>query len=1361
VRLENWNGYFVNGFNNFVYYKAYTDCSNGGALACKTQSISTGTTYLTQLTGFTPGTTYYLRLTTHVTITDADFQICLLNPPAITNDECANAIPVTPQPEALACSAPTVGYTLGATDSGVGCPSNADTDDDVWFEFTAATSAQIISFEDIVYFNEASSSLGLDVGLFENCGSSLGCYYGVANGLRNNKVHFDCLTPGTTYRLKISTPSTSRRASFRFCIINTTTPANDECSGAIELIGQPFSSACVAPISGTTVGAAVNDQCGLPDVWYSFTASATSEIIQVQNTIPLFSNTAGAFGTLYDACNGSIISNLSLSTSTPTVFSGLTIGHLYFLKVRAGGSMNGTAASFDICLIHPPTNDECSSAQTLPVSAGPTCNSQTPGMTNAATSSLSASPCSGIANDDVWFSFVATACTHDITVASTSGRDFVVELRSGPCNGANLICEDNYPSGGTETLKANFLTVGATYYIRVWSFEDGSFYRGTFNICVTTPALMTYSSSSVAQTGTAVAAGAQNADVLRLQIQFSGSGCPLTVSQIRVNTTGTTNNAAILSARIYFTAEVNTLNVSNPVTQLFGTAIVNPGTGTLTFNGSQTLDPLFASFNYFWLVYDVSPCATGGNVLDGQWVDFSFSSVVNPIVPSTNNPAGSRSITAVSSFTSVADGNWSSPAVWGGCVPSAGIGQITINSNVTLDANFAYPSANLTINAGKSLTINTHTLTIGPAGGGNRAILCTGSLTIGDNGRLDVNGRLQFLSNASFTMNSGELNIDGNTGSVGTSVANNLVLLFFGVPTQANPLTVQVSGGTITIVDPPITDNTFAFGINASSANPQPMSFEGATIRFGDGISSQAGGFFGFAIAPYAGSKNVPLGNTIINGGSGTNRFASARSKGVHILGNFTVNTNSEFRNVSDGILAVCGNIVNNGIVSLVGSGSRLILGSSETGGAPACSTPQTISGSGIWRNDLTTSTASVRGLTVQNSGGITLEIPFSTNELTLTQGNVYTTAVNYLAVGQGILPAGTLISGFVFGGSNTSKIVGPFKMTSNGVVDRIFPVGTDALWRRAIVQFNVAPTSHGVLTAEFKTGPPSPAGLPITDGGIQITGISPTGFWEISKDANLSGGQYTVTVDASGFTKMDGSAITGPTDIRLIKRPSGGAWTSGTDGTSTINFPLSEMNRSGCNAFSEFAIGGTPTSMGTALPVELLDFSAKTLEKTVRLDWTTATETNNKGFFIERSADGERWQSLGFVAGQGNSIASVSYSFLDEKPLPGINYYRLLQVDFDGRETFSAIVPVTLEDRPGKLSIYPNPVTAGSECLITYPFSDDEATASLRILDAIGRQVAISNDAKRLIINDLQPGVYWLEVRSDMGYSIGKLVVQ
>lgn len=314
------------------------------------------------------------------------------------------------------------------------------------------------------------------------------------------------------------------------------------------------------------------------------------------------------------------------------------------------------------------------------------------------------------------------------------------------------------------------------------------------------------------------------------------------------------------------------------------------------------------------------------------------------------------------------------------------------------------------------------------------------------------------------------------------------------------------------------------------------------------------------------------------------------------------------------------------------------------------------------------------------------------------------------------------------------------FVVNNNGTIKGEGVITNDNIFNNNTGSFIAPGQSTGTLTGTLTSRPDLGNGTYI----CEIDGTSAGDFdvFAITTGTNLTSASLQVVW---GFTPAIGNSFTILTANSL----------TGTFASVHIP-PVSGRS---------FAVQYTTTSViivvSASFPVELTDFSAKALEKTVRLDWTTATETHNKGFFVERSADGERWQSLGFVAGQGNSIASVSYSFLDEKPFPGINYYRLLQVDFDGRETFSAIVPVTLEDRPGKLAIYPNPVAAGGECLITYPFSDEETAVFLRILDANGRQVAISNDAKRLNTTDLQPGVYWLEVRSDLGYSVGKLVVQ
>jgi hypothetical protein len=135
----------------------------------------------------------------------------------------------------------------------------------------------------------------------------------------------------------------------------------------------------------------------------------------------------------------------------------------------------------------PPSNDDCVNAEALTVN-GATCTTSTSGTTEAATQSISAISCNGYtgsADDDVWYSFVATATDHDITVTPGTLTDAVVDLRSGSCNGTNIDCADATAGSNDEVINATGLTIGNTYYVRVYSYGGSG--EGTFDICVTTP----------------------------------------------------------------------------------------------------------------------------------------------------------------------------------------------------------------------------------------------------------------------------------------------------------------------------------------------------------------------------------------------------------------------------------------------------------------------------------------------------------------------------------------------------------------------------------------------------------------------------------------------------------------------------------------------------------------------------------------------------------------------------------------------------------------------------------------------------------------------------------------------------------
>lgn len=176
-------------------------------------------------------------------------------------------------------------------------------------------------------------------------------------------------------------------------------------------------------------------------------------------------------------------------------------------------------------------------------------------------------------------------------------------------------------------------------------------------------------------------------------------------------------------------------------------------------------------------------------------------------------------------------------------------------------------------------------------------------------------------------------------------------------------------------------------------------------------------------------------------------------------------------------------------------------------------------------------------------------------------------------------------------------------------------------------------------------------------------------------------------------------------------------------------------------------------------LPVELLGLEATRSGTASVLAWKTATENNNDYFSVERSADGQHFESLGKVKGAGNSTVEQHYRFTDRNPSRGINYYRLQQTDFDGKTSNSPIVSVTFDDRQETLALYPNPV--GSELTVVSPLS----AGTILVLDTDGkvlRREELSNDqapfATTISIADLASGFYWVQVVGEGRVFTGKV---
>lgn len=141
-------------------------------------------------------------------------------------------------------------------------------------------------------------------------------------------------------------------------------------------------------------------------------------------------------------------------------------------------------------------------------------------------------------------------------------------------------------------------------------------------------------------------------------------------------------------------------------------------------------------------------------------------------------------------------------------------------------------------------------------------------------------------------------------------------------------------------------------------------------------------------------------------------------------------------------------------------------------------------------------------------------------------------------------------------------------------------------------------------------------------------------------------------------------------------------------------------------------------------LPIELIYFQGSLMGRSVNLSWKTASEVNNQKFLIERSTDGTTWKPLAEVPGAIQSSVELLYTWVDDEPEAGLNYYRLLQVDLNGAITESGITVVEGPTRGAEIELFPNPVQTDQSFLVRLPSPDVEGMISFRITDVQGADV-------------------------------------
>lgn len=180
-----------------------------------------------------------------------------------------------------------------------------------------------------------------------------------------------------------------------------------------------------------------------------------------------------------------------------------------------------------------------------------------------------------------------------------------------------------------------------------------------------------------------------------------------------------------------------------------------------------------------------------------------------------------------------------------------------------------------------------------------------------------------------------------------------------------------------------------------------------------------------------------------------------------------------------------------------------------------------------------------------------------------------------------------------------------------------------------------------------------------------------------------------------------------------------------------------------------------------TLLPVELVNLTANSFGEWVELDWATLSESNSDHFLVERSRDGFEFHPIGSVEASGTSTVSMDYSFKDQFPMNGVNYYRVVMVDMNGSRLLSPTVTAFIGDQD-KPIVAPNPV--GDLAYVTLQKGVD-GIVFLNVIDASGRLVrsnsANTSNSKRieLPLVGLDHGMYSLLITDPTGRPIGNTV--
>lgn len=1291
-------------------------------------SIANANASTITVNGLTVGTTYKIRIYSFAATkpSSSTFNVCVTTPASCPANLGTGNVTIPSLPYTITGKT-TCGQVNDITSANViSCGStNYFTGEDVVYNFTPTTSGGIT-------INLTSTGTFTGLMLYQGCPFSGNCLTYTQNSSGSKSINCFPVTAGITYYLVIDSYSSPVCNPYDLTISAPTAISlpNDDPCGAITV---PINAACTYTtydLTGACGSSVLPPSCGTyngQDVWFKFVVpSAGTYIIDTKegtmiNSLMAVYRGASCGGTLTEiACDNDASANGLMSyISNGTYLAGETI---YIRVMPDGAAIQGT---FQLCVSNPcitgnVSNDNPCNATTIVIgntaSGDNTCATNGVGTTEPAINT-GLTAVSGTYNS-VWYKFVApSGGSVQIRTVLGSLRNTIMSVYTGTC-GTSLSSVDynddialctssssNFNSG----LTLNALTVGATYYIMVDGKYDAT---GDFSVAVITTNIAT------------------NWPLVR------GSDC------------GAAKDLCD-----------DTTSIANPGFQSFGNYCdMNGSGGTCLGSGEK---------NSVWFNIPISAAGT-----------LAFDIVANDYGTPTNPFNGQ----ANPSYVSASDETDYDFAIWkvSGTIASTCATIASTPATNLVGCNYS----GLGVTGLNGTTTNVAPATYGTGFNGayeKQVNAATGDsyLLMINNFANSVNGfTLKYTGTAAVNFAAGAATTSvswtgGNSTTTWTNTDNwgGCTLPSCTVDATIDPLYVQPTiTAAMGIVS--VKDLTINPGATLTLAAGATLKVCGSIFNYGNFICSPTSTvLFNDEILTHTLNGNLVgidgFGNLTIQDASTvllTPNCKVTTNVDFDVKGNFTTVNSTSIFDVNQKYMKLAGNFTN-AAQNNTFTNSNGPAGTLEFNG----NTTQTYTQGG----NLNLNNVVINQSVASNVNIATNKLIVSpTGTLTLTQGKItFPTPTTQEVLVQN--PATTAVSV----GNTTSYVEGQLRrfLTTTSIGSYDFPVGNSTKGYELInLNFTAATgaLSNFSLAANFNNWGgtfPFPTPLGVTECTVLFNNPwLDNGNWSVDTyDQTATGGvkgliavpgTYNATLYNRNYTNASTS-----NGWSIGKSPSvAPVWAM--DGVCQAT-PVTAVRRNNMTGFSRFA---TIQSALVPLPIELANFNANAELTYNNVEWITATETNNNYFEVEASEDAVNFKVIANIKGAGNSIRELRYAIKDKNYYP-TTYYRLKQVDFDGKYSYSELRVVTRFNKNSKdvfmVDISPNPTQNEVKIVVTNGVKEEYRIDVLSVDGKLlmKRIIDVKDFTKGVTIDlsALENGLYHVEISNSVGYVMKKVIKQ